>query len=87
MFNFKQKTMEQINYEKLRKAFDSLPKDYAKLVQEKYPNISSSRIHNIRALAYSVNEDTYKPGSKTINVFIELLKISADYKKNIKLLK
>tara|TARA_R100000995_G_scaffold70727_1_gene39315 strand:+ start:2291 stop:2554 length:264 start_codon:yes stop_codon:yes gene_type:complete len=87
MFNFKQKTMEQINYEKLRKAFDNLPKDYAKLVQEKIPNVSSSRIHNIRALAYNVDEKTYKPGSKTINVFIELLRISEEYKKNMDLLK
>jgi|TARA_R100000084_G_C4544202_1_gene97034 DNA-binding response OmpR family regulator len=79
--------MEKINYKKLRKAFNNLPKDYAKLVREKIPDVSNSRIHNIRALVYSVDEETYSPGSKTINVFIELLRISEEYKKNIDLLK
>ena len=79
--------MDKINYEKLRKEFTSLPKDYAKLVQQKYPNISSSRINNIKSLPYSIDEDTYKPGSKTINVFIELLEIAKQHKTNINLLK
>ena len=42
--------MDKINYEKLRKEFTSLPKDYAKLVQQKYPNIAKQHKKNINLL-------------------------------------
>lgn len=79
--------METINYEKLRKAFDNLPKDYARIVKTQYPTMSSSRIQNIRALVYTVDESKYKPGSRTISVFISLLEISKEHTKKINLLK
>lgn len=76
-----------INYEKLREEFKHLPKDYAKLIQKKYPNLSSARINNIKNLPNNIDEATYKPSSKTVDIFVMLLEISKKHKEQINLLK
>lgn len=72
--------MSNLNYSEIKDLFDFLPRDYSRQIRDKFPNISSSRISQIRKV---VENQSYNPSSETIDVLSYMVEIAKENKVKI----
>lgn len=72
--------MSAINLKELGELFQYLPRDYSKIVREKFPDISSGWVTQIKDIT---KKESYSPSFKTIKVLTFMKELAIENKKLI----